>query len=98
MHCETECKTGVDRVEDVYLPFRFKDAHPGVRQSFGVCLSCFDRIVIHGYLSGFSRPEQVVHFFRQIVGVTAVDKEVLSRGTADFESGGREFESLRARQ
>ena len=26
---------------------------------------CFDRIVIHGYLSGLSRPEQVVHFFRQ---------------------------------
>ena len=25
---------------------------------------CFDRIVIYGYLSGLSRPEQVVHFFR----------------------------------
>ena len=24
---------------------------------------CFDRVVIHGYLSGLSRPEQVVHFF-----------------------------------
>jgi hypothetical protein len=23
---------------------------------------CFDRIVIYGYLSGLSRPEQVVHF------------------------------------
>ena len=23
---------------------------------------CFDRIVINGYLSGLSRPEQVVHF------------------------------------
>ena len=23
---------------------------------------CFDRIVIHGYLSGLSRPEQVVYF------------------------------------
>ena len=32
---------------------------------------CFDRIVIHGYLSGLSRPEQVVHFFRRIVGVAA---------------------------
>jgi hypothetical protein len=29
---------------------------------------CFDRIVIHGYLSGLSRPEQVVFFFRQVVG------------------------------
>ncbi len=39
---------------------------------------CFDRIVIHSYLSGLSRPEQVVHFFRRIVGVAAVTKEVLS--------------------
>jgi hypothetical protein len=39
---------------------------------------CFDRIVIHGYLSALTRPEQVVYFFRQVVGVAAVDKEVLS--------------------
>ena len=47
---------------------------------------CFDRIVIHGYLSALSRPEQVVHFFRQVVGVAAVDKEVLSRRTADYQN------------
>jgi len=46
---------------------------------------CFDRIVIHGYLSGLSRPEQVVYFFRQVVGVKAVDKEVLSRRTNDYQ-------------
>jgi hypothetical protein len=51
-----------------------------------VVYHCFDRIVIHGYLSGLSRPEQVVHFFRQIVGVAAVDKEVLSRRTADYQT------------
>ncbi len=47
---------------------------------------CFDRIVIHGYLSALSRPEQVLHFFRQVVGVAAVDKEVLSRRTADYQN------------
>src|SRR5258707_12854868 len=47
---------------------------------------CFDRIVIHGYLSGLSRPEQVVHFFRQVVGVPAVSKEVLSARTADYQN------------
>jgi len=46
---------------------------------------CFDRIVIHGYLSGLSRPEQVVYFFRQVVGVAAVDKEVLSRRTDEYQ-------------
>src|SRR3990170_2861705 len=42
---------------------------------------CFDRIVIHGYLSGLSRPEHVVYFFRQVVGVAIVGKEVLSQRT-----------------
>jgi hypothetical protein len=46
---------------------------------------CFDRVVIHGYLSGLSRPEQVVYFFRQVVGVAAVDKEVLSKRTGDYK-------------
>src|ERR1700751_664249 len=47
---------------------------------------CFDRIVIYGYLSGLSRPEQVVHFFRQIVGVSMVSKETLSQRTADYKN------------
>ena len=46
---------------------------------------CFDRLVIHGYLSGLSRPEQVVYFFRQVVGVPAITKEVLSRRTNDYQ-------------
>jgi hypothetical protein len=46
---------------------------------------CFDRIVIHGYLSGLSRPEQVVYFFRCIVGVPVISKEVLSQRTADYQ-------------
>jgi hypothetical protein len=45
---------------------------------------CFDRIVIHGYLSGLSRPEQVAYFFRQVVGVPVISKEVLSRRSADY--------------
>jgi hypothetical protein len=47
---------------------------------------CFDRIVIHGYLSGLSRPEQVVYFFRQVVGVAAVDKQVLSQRTDEYRN------------
>src|SRR5207245_491551 len=45
---------------------------------------CFDRLVIHGYLSGLSRPEQVVYFFRDVVGVPVVDKTVLSQRTGDY--------------
>jgi len=59
-------------------------------QLFGDLLAfvyhCFDRIVIYGYLSGLSRPEQVVHFFRQVVGVPVVSKEVLSQRTDDYQA------------
>ena len=59
-------------------------------QLFGGLLAfvyhCFDRIVIYGYLSGLSRPQQVVHFFRNIVGVAAVSKEVLRQRTADYQA------------
>src|SRR6267154_760657 len=59
-------------------------------QLFGDLLAfvyhCFDRIVIYGYLSGLLRPEQVVHFFRNVVGLAVVDKEVLSRRTADYQA------------
>lgn len=47
---------------------------------------CFDRMVIHGYLSGLSRPEQVVHFFREVLGIPVVSKEVLSQRTADYRN------------
>jgi hypothetical protein len=59
-------------------------------QLFGDLLAfvyhCFDRIVIYGYLSALSRPEQVVHFFRQVVGVPVVSKEVLSQRTTDYQA------------
>ena len=50
---------------------------------------CFDRIVIHGYLSGLSRPEQVVHFFRKVVGIPVLSKEILSQRTADYQNWSR---------
>jgi hypothetical protein len=57
-------------------------------QLFGNLLAfvyhCFDRIVIHGYLSGLSRPEQVVYFVREVLGLSVVSKEVLSQRTEDY--------------
>ena len=47
---------------------------------------CFDGLVIHGYLSGLSRPEQVVYFFRQVVGVPTISKEVLSQRTSVYQN------------
>src|SRR5262249_6012593 len=47
---------------------------------------CFDRIVINGYLSMLSRPENVVYFFHQVVGEPVITKEVLAKRTADYQS------------
>jgi hypothetical protein len=47
---------------------------------------CFDRIVIHGYLSALSRPAQVVYFFRDVVGVPVLSKETLSERTAAYQN------------
>ena len=47
---------------------------------------CFDRIVIYGYLSGLSRPERVVNFFHQVVGVPVIGREILSQRTADYQN------------
>lgn len=47
---------------------------------------CFDRVVINGYLSGLSRPGQVVHFFQSVVGEPVIGKEVLSRRTNEYQA------------
>ena len=45
---------------------------------------CFDRIVINGYLSTLTRPENAVYFFREVLGVGAITKEVLRQRTKDY--------------
>ncbi len=47
---------------------------------------CFDRIVINGHLSMLSRPEQVVYFFKKILGQQCITKEVLSARTKDYNT------------
>lgn len=47
---------------------------------------CFDRVVINGYLSMLSRPENVVYFFRQVVGIPRLTKEVLMQRTRAYQN------------
>jgi hypothetical protein len=51
----------------------------------GLLLFVYQCFEIHGYLSGLSRLEQLVYFFRQVVGVPQITKEVLSRRTQDYQ-------------
>ena len=45
---------------------------------------CFDRIVILGHLPLLTRPENIVHFFRDIHQVETISKEVLRQRTDDY--------------
>ena len=47
---------------------------------------CFDRVVINGYLSGLTRPENAVFFFREVLGIGCLTKEVLRQRTDDYQS------------
>src|ERR1700678_572073 len=45
---------------------------------------CFDRVVILGHLPLLTRPENIVHFFRDIPQVETISKEVLRQRTDDY--------------
>jgi hypothetical protein len=57
-------------------------------QLFGSLLAfvyhCFDRIVIRGHLPLLTRPENIVHFFRDVHGVGTITKEVLRQRTTEY--------------
>jgi hypothetical protein len=46
---------------------------------------CFDRIVIQGYLPLLTREEHIVHFFRDVLGLYPITKEVLSQRTIEYK-------------
>jgi hypothetical protein len=47
---------------------------------------CFDRLVIHGYLLGLSRPGNVVLYFQDVLGLSPITPEVLARPTREYQA------------
>src|SRR5262252_8117379 len=45
---------------------------------------CFDRIVVLGHLPLLTRPENIVHFFRDLHQIKTISKEVLRQPTDDY--------------
>ncbi len=45
---------------------------------------CFDRIVIQGYLPLLTRPEHIVHFFRDVHGQYPITPQVLAKRTPEY--------------
>jgi len=48
--------------------------------------TCLDRIVLHGYLTGLQRPEQLVYFFHDVVGVDCIEPKVLLGRTNTYRA------------
>ena len=48
--------------------------------------TAWDRIVLAGYLERLQRPENIVYFFRQVVGVPAVTPDVLGSRTEPYRA------------
>ena len=54
---------------------------------------CFDRIVIQGYLPLLTRPEHIVHFFRDVHGLYPITPQVLAKRTPNIGDG---YKAMRA--
>jgi hypothetical protein len=46
---------------------------------------CFDRIVVQGYLPLLTRPEHIVHFFRDVQGIYPITKPALKKRTQEYQ-------------
>src|SRR5215467_4375496 len=47
---------------------------------------CFDRIVIQGYLPLLTRPEHIVHFFRDVHVIYPITKQALAKRTREYQA------------
>jgi hypothetical protein len=48
--------------------------------------TCWDRIVLNGYLERLQRPEYLVHFFHDVVGIACIEPSVLEQRTNDYKA------------
>ena len=52
---------------------------------------CLDRVVIRGYYPALQREENIVHFFRDVVGAPVVDSRALASRTARYRRWVEEY-------
>ena len=48
--------------------------------------TCLDRIVLNGYLERLQRPENIVYFFREVVGIGCIEPAVLAGRTERYRA------------
>jgi hypothetical protein len=53
--------------------------------------TCWDRIVLNGYLERLQRPEYLVHFFHDVVGIPCIEPAVLEQRTNAYKAWVRQY-------
>jgi hypothetical protein len=48
--------------------------------------TCWDRIVLHGYIERLQRPENLVYFFHDVVGIACIEPAVLEQRTNAYKA------------
>ncbi len=48
--------------------------------------TCWDRIVLNGYIERLQRPENLVHFFHEVVGIDCIEPAVLEQRTNTYKA------------
>ncbi len=48
--------------------------------------SCWDRIVLNGYIERLQRPENLVYFFHEVVGIACIEPAVLEQRTNAYKA------------
>jgi hypothetical protein len=57
--------------------------------------TCWDRIVLNGYIERLQRPENLIHFFHEVVGVEAIEPSVLEQRTNAYRAWVRQITAER---
>ena len=48
--------------------------------------SCWDRIVLNGYIERLQRPENLIYFFHDVVGVACIEPKVMEQRTNAYKA------------
>src|SRR5260370_12632061 len=69
-----------------------REAHPMERvlellgPAVQFAYTCWDRIVLHGYLERLQRPENLIYFFHDVVGIACIEPAVLQQRTNAYKA------------
>src|SRR5258706_8427283 len=55
-------------------------------QAVQFAYTCWDRIVLSGYIERLQRPENLIYFFEDVVGINAIEPAVLEQRTHAYKA------------